>query len=365
MKMIEMKRVLLFLFFLGFSGAQAQVRTGEIWQMAERHYATTRVPWRLPKIEGYQLLVCDFHIHTVFSDGLVWPTLRVDEAWSEGLDAIAITDHLEYRPHKEWIKGDFNESYRIAKTRGDQLGLIVIPGAEITRSKPLGHLNALFVQDANPLDTPDELDAVEAAYRQGAFIMWNHPGWPDCQSTLYDIHKQLLAQKKIHGIEIFNGYEYYPPVAGWCREYGVAYLGNSDIHAAVTTFYGGKPHSRPVNLVLAREKTAEGIREALFAGRTLTLFNQMVAGPRQYLLALANASLSFTLVSTDNKGARTFEVGNGSEIDCRLGFSGGNEVKVAGGTVRRISFPAGISNVQVLNFFSAENLFLELPLPLP
>ena len=49
----------------------------------------------LPQIDDYQLLKCDFHIHTIFSDGIVWPSLRVQEAWEEGLDAIAITDHIE------------------------------------------------------------------------------------------------------------------------------------------------------------------------------------------------------------------------------------------------------------------------------
>jgi hypothetical protein len=53
-----------------------------------------------PDILGYKTLKCDFHLHTVFSDGQVWPTTRVDEAVREGLDAIAITDHIEYQPHK-------------------------------------------------------------------------------------------------------------------------------------------------------------------------------------------------------------------------------------------------------------------------
>jgi len=48
----------------------------------------------LPDIPGYVTLKCDFHMHTVFSDGDVWPTVRVDEALRDGLDAIAITDHL-------------------------------------------------------------------------------------------------------------------------------------------------------------------------------------------------------------------------------------------------------------------------------
>jgi len=65
--------------------------------------AAVRKEIRIPDIAGYRTLKCDFHMHTVFSDGNVWPTVRVDEAWREGLDAIAITDHVEYHPHKEDI----------------------------------------------------------------------------------------------------------------------------------------------------------------------------------------------------------------------------------------------------------------------
>lgn len=65
--------------------------------------AQVRNEIRVPDPEGYRTLKCDFHIHTVFSDGLVWPTVRVDEAYREGLDAIALTEHLEYRPHRQDI----------------------------------------------------------------------------------------------------------------------------------------------------------------------------------------------------------------------------------------------------------------------
>ena len=40
----------------------------------------------LPTLPGYITLKGDFHIHTVFSDGEVWPTFRVDEAAREGID---------------------------------------------------------------------------------------------------------------------------------------------------------------------------------------------------------------------------------------------------------------------------------------
>ena len=60
-------------------------------------------------------LKCDFHIHTVFSDGKVWPDIRVAEAWQEGLDAIAITDHIEYRPNKEILKEIWTNRIKLLK----------------------------------------------------------------------------------------------------------------------------------------------------------------------------------------------------------------------------------------------------------
>ena len=49
-----------------------------------------------PEVEGYQVLKGEFHIHTLYSDGQVTPEVRVYEAWRDGLDVLAITDHPEY-----------------------------------------------------------------------------------------------------------------------------------------------------------------------------------------------------------------------------------------------------------------------------
>ncbi len=65
-----------------------------------------------PDILGQKTLKCDLHMHTVFSDGSVWPTVRVDEALRLGLDAIAITDHIEYQPHKDDIPTNHNRPTR-------------------------------------------------------------------------------------------------------------------------------------------------------------------------------------------------------------------------------------------------------------
>ena len=49
----------------------------------------------LPQVNGYNVYKGDFHIHTSYSDGRVNPKGRVTEAWHDGLDVIAITDHYE------------------------------------------------------------------------------------------------------------------------------------------------------------------------------------------------------------------------------------------------------------------------------
>ena len=50
-----------------------------------------------PKVNGKNVYKADFHIHTIYSDAEVTPDARVIEAWRDGLDVIAITDHMEYR----------------------------------------------------------------------------------------------------------------------------------------------------------------------------------------------------------------------------------------------------------------------------
>ena len=51
----------------------------------------------IPGVNGYNAYKADLHIHSVYSDGDVTPEYRVREAWNDGLDVIAMTDHVEYR----------------------------------------------------------------------------------------------------------------------------------------------------------------------------------------------------------------------------------------------------------------------------
>ena len=258
-----------------------------------------------PKVMGFEVVTCDFHTHTMFSDGLVWPTIRVSEAWTEGLDAIAITDHIEYRPFRKLTNNDHNTSYQIAKEAADDAGFILIKGAEITRTqKTLGHFNALFLNDANLIDTPDPKGAIREARKQGAFIIWNHPGWAVDSTYIKEFQEDLFREGLIDGIEVFNNTEFYPRVLAWAIEKGLTVISASDAHGSIEKGVLAKEGiHRPMTLVLASERTQQGIREALDKGRTLAYFHNTIAGREEFAKGFVIASIKTKLVEKREKSS--------------------------------------------------------------
>lgn len=258
--------------------------------------AQTRYNFRLPDIPGYITLKGDFHMHTPFSDGTVWPTDRVREAWRDGLDVIAITDHVEYSPNQKDVSRDLNRPWEIAKPLADEYGILLIKAAEITRSMPPGHFNAFFLNDCNLLRQDDLQEAFRAAASQGAFFVWNHPGWKAQQpdTTLwFPIHDEFRANGWLHGIEVFNEKEFYPIVHQWAVEKGLTIFANSDVHEPIDFLYQKeKNEKRPMTLVFAKEKTLDGVKDAFFSGRTAALFNDTLIGAKIYLQPFINQCIS-------------------------------------------------------------------------
>lgn len=335
-----MKRILVLIMLAAPLAANAQLSNDDVHKYDHLNQSQYRTEINIPGFDGYHTLKCDFHIHTVFSDGSVWPSVRVQEAWTEGLDAIAITDHIEYRPFKDIVQADLNESYNIARREGDRCGLIVIKGTEITRSKPLGHLNALFITDANVMDVEDPLQAVDIADAQGAYIIWNHPGWPDNKSTFYPVHGELIKAGKIDAYEAYNYMESYPLTFDWYAEYGIAPMANTDIHGPIAMDYDcGDGWMRPMTLVFATGRTEAALREALEAKRTLAFFQGNLVGDKEYLSKLVGASLK-----TRTVGDR-LEVTNVSDITYRMTQGDALYVFPAGKTVL-IKAPQGEFTVQ-------------------
>lgn len=304
-----------------------------------------------PNTEEYLTLVTDLHTHSVFSDGHVWPKIRVGEALRDGLDGLAITEHLEYQPHRaDILHPDRNRAIQQASEAAKDSNLLVIPGSEITRDMPAGHINAIFITDANKLinvPTPPKDDAdvagfyaaakewpaqkaVEAAARQGAFLFWNHPYWarqtPDGIARITGFHESNAKNELLHGIEIANGNTYSEEAFAIALEHDLALIGVSDVHDLIDWDY--KPEQgghRPVTLVLAKERSMGGLKEALFDQRTIVWFKNLLIGRPQHLTKLLRACISVSdleymagtsvaKITITNSSDAHFKMNNQSEL---------------------------------------------------
>ena len=316
-----------------------------------------------PDTENYLTITSDLHTHSVFSDGHVWPNIRVAEAMKDKLDAIAITEHLEYQPHIRYIPNkNRNIAFLEAKKAAEETDLIVIAGSEITREMPPGHLNAVFIKDANTLFNIDEsllpearkimseavniedlsdeelevadqyalgnlyspFEALEEAKRQGAFIFWNHPMWGsqanDGVSRLTEMHKQMIAKDLIHGIEVVNTNEYSEEALQIALDNNLAIIGTSDVHELIEWDYdSSKNEHRPVTLILSEERNQNSIKEALLDRRTIVFYKNKLIGKEENLVPLLDSILGFK--SQGYRGDTSIlrvEISNNSSSDMTL-----------------------------------------------
>lgn len=277
--------------------------------------AQVRAPLDIPDVAGYNVLKCDFHMHTVFSDGEVWPSVRLREAWIEGLDAIAITDHDSYNPHRDDVKVDLWRPYRIALPVAEDTGILLVPGVEITRGNL--HFNALFVKDPTVFSELELIPALRKAREQDAFVFWNHPGWKE-KAQWWPSIDAAYGEELMQAIEVVNGPVFYAEAYPWVGEKKLGIVANSDVHAPVSV---GQPNrKRPITLVFSNKAGVDGIREALFAHRSAAWLGEDVWGPEALVKGLWDVAV--TAASTDITTAPGRRAGlqlrNSSAIGFRL-----------------------------------------------
>ena len=303
-----------------------------------------------PDVEGRLTLISDLHTHSVFSDGHVWPNIRVAEATRNGLDVLAITEHLEYQPHIAQVPHkDRNSAFLEANEAAKGSSLVVLAGSEITRDMPPGHINAVFIKDANKLfnidlpknDKEKEIlnkkiremqwgaepaikehyilgnmwpaeKAVEAANQQGAFLFWNHPDWyrqaPDGIARLQPMHRKMIDKGYLHGIEVVNGSTYSEEAFRIAIENNLALIGTSDVHNLIEWDYLTRVgEHRPITLIFAKDRSKESIKEALFQRRTVIWFKEILIGKEDNLLPLLESIISIESVGY-GKGTQILNV---------------------------------------------------------
>ena len=321
----------------------------------------------LPEVNGYKVFKADLHSHTIYSDGNVTPEYRVREAWVDGLDVLAVTEHVEYRPSEgkmySYLKGylpenmqninmsnlvkevgiltDLNLSNELATKAAESYGITIIPGVEVTRTpETIGHYNALFVKDANTIYDADPAASIRKAREQGAIIMHNHPGWRRKNLQMTEFEQKVYGEGLIDGVEIMNGSEFYPSVVQRAFDKKLFMAANTDIHSTTSMDYTNQGHRRNMTFILAKDASQESLMDALKKRRTLAYSFGTLAGDEELVKDFFLACVQFETIRVDEKGRRYMRMTNNTSMDFVLNF-GGNPVQLRSFTSRNVSVAKG------------------------
>ena len=276
----------------------------------------------VPDLPGYLTLKADFHMHTVFSDGHVWPSFRVWEANQDGLDVISITEHIDYEGFPEELEYNRERAFEIASEAAAKSDLLVIRGVEISPRVAPYHNNAIFLEDVDALSydymkqthktfvmkdsiAREELMAPFLQVKdQGGFVFYNHPSynwWDKKDPELFTpLHQDLLEQGILGGVEVVNSGRYNLIAHRMAEKYDLTMFGNTDVHYTTRKAY---ERQRPMTLVFATAKTAEAVEEAIRARRTLVYSDDYLIGRQQEAEAFFKASLQLEAQRRPGKNA--------------------------------------------------------------
>ena len=354
-----------------------------------------RTEFIIPAIDGYTPYKADLHTHTIFSDGHLSMESRIREAWKDGIDVMAVTEHLEHRPHerdlvkymeggyiakgtkaqantfvsknfpeKGAIKVNLNFPVELATKIAKDYDLTIIPGIEITR-KPDGvytHLNALFTKDNNTIYDPDPMQSTRNAKAQGALIMHNHPGWlrTDMKPSKFD--KAIYKEGLVDGIEIMNGVEFYPKAITRAKDMNFFVSANTDAHHPTAERYAEYGEHRNMTIIFAKDKSLESLREALEARRTLACSFGVLAGDEALLRKVAEASLTVRRMSDDAKGRKRIIVTNNSSIRWIIARDGQRTEELRPHSSQIFTAKSKDNSATLLNTWSGEDSHLVINL---
>jgi predicted metal-dependent phosphoesterase TrpH len=181
--------------------------------------ARRRVAPPKPPLEDRDWIVVDLHMHTSWSHDC---SIDVDEliphAESEGLGAIAITDHNVFGGALEALE------------RAQRHKLIVIPGEEIKTGED-GEVIGLFLQEEIPrgLSFAETIAAIRA---QGGLVYVPHPF-----DRLHSIPRAETLHKHLAEIDVFEVYNarllfdaYNDEAVRFARKYNLTGAAGSDAH---------------------------------------------------------------------------------------------------------------------------------------
>ncbi|MGI6543494.1 MAG: PHP domain-containing protein [Limnochordia bacterium] len=276
---------------------------------------TKRSVYRFPQVNDYQVMVGDFHIHTTRSDGKVDPKERLIEAYYDGYDVIAITDHRTMAGYDEMI--DLARALGILLIRGIETGpqgeehyvVFGIPADFVPRNPHSWASTEDESKSTGRVYYRDQLNYIKQA---GGLVIYAHPHRGLREPTLWAIEQGIL-----NGIEVYNGTvvgnprwgavathgtEAYPFAFDWARQYNLAVFANSDIHEFSTG-----PEGRAKTLFLVTEPTEAGIIEAVLSRRTIAWIPQpaMLWAAEDLLKSFITSVVDVSISHTDTHYYKT------------------------------------------------------------
>jgi processive 1,2-diacylglycerol beta-glucosyltransferase len=226
-----------------------------------------------------RMLLCDFHIHTNYSDGKLTAPEVVDFYGRRGFDCICITDHLG-DPRRligklskllsltlgpDQMDEYFDVIERERRRAWRKYNMLVMTGLEFNKDgftqKSSAHLLGIDLKaPINPaLDLPPTIAEIHA---QGGLAVASHPHMMKSEwgkNTLYLWDNQELFAPLIDAWEIANRNNIFTPV-GLKR---LAFLANSDFH---------KPkHIYSWKTLLNCEKEPEAIKQCIRLNERLAI----------------------------------------------------------------------------------------------
>ncbi len=137
--------------------------------------------------------IADPHCHTTASDGMVSPAELVAAAVDAGLDLIAVCDHDTMAATAQTV------------ARGEEAGLAVVPGQEITTRWPAQtHIVGWYLRKPVRMGMSIE-DTIDAIQDQGGLAVVPHPFMPTFFASIQPgMLARLVERRRLDAIEVVH-----------------------------------------------------------------------------------------------------------------------------------------------------------------
>ena len=207
----------------------------------------------------------DFHIHSIFSDGMLLPAAIAREAEVKGHCAIAISDHVDASNLEEVLAA----LTKFVKMQGKTIPITVLPGVELSylrpdlikdyakRARKLG-AKIVIVHGQSPVEPVIPGTNIESVKLKGLVDILAHPG-----NTLTEEEAQLAKENGIFlELSTRRGHkEGNRHVAKMAMKTGAKLLVNTDSHNETDMITQEQAYQVALDAGLTEEEAIKVVRD--------------------------------------------------------------------------------------------------------